>query len=127
MDPCVEIINNLLMKANCFCVEDFVIASGLTGLRARIKLDEMEIKGLINRIGRRYYSVEKTISPTQFWAVARALTLIHGGCFTSKRFAEAIGIDARSAATQLRRMISEGQIERISRTRYAYIQKTEKS
>ena len=120
MDIYVEIVNNLLIKANCFSVEDFATASGLTASSARVKLFGLEIKGKINQIGRRYYSVEKTVSPTQFWAVARALTLVHSGCFTTRQFAEAIGIDARFAATQLRRMIAEGQVERVSTTKYAY-------
>ena len=120
MNTYAEIVNNLLIKANCFCVEDFVAASGLPASKARLLLMELEMKGRINQIGNRFYSAEKTISPTQFGAVARALTLVHGGCFTSKQFAEAIGIDARSAATQLRRMISAGQVERVSTTKYAY-------
>ena len=116
------IVENLLKKEHCFSVDDFATASGLATQRARNKLNELEGEGLINQIGIRFYGAEKTIHPTQFGVVAQRLTETNGGYFTSSVFAEAIGIDGRSAATQLRRMIAEGQINRISRTRYAYIQ-----
>ena len=124
MDLYVEIVNNLLLKANRFCVEDFATASGLTTTKARLQLMRLEMEGLINQIGGRFYRAEKTISPAQFWGVARVLTKINGGCFVSEQFAEAVGIDGQSAATQLRRMIAEGQVERVSNTKYAYIPKT---
>lgn len=121
------IVDNLLMKANSFFVEDFVTASGLTAYRARMILIEMEEEGLINQIGLRVYSAEKTVHPTQFGEVAQMLTETYGGYFKSAQFAEAIGIDGRSAATQLRRMIAEGQVERVSTTKYAYTPKTEQT
>lgn len=119
------IVDDLLMKANCFSVEDFVVASGLTTLKARLRLDEMEKDGVINQIGIRFYSAESTVHPARFGEVAQRLTETHGAYFTSNEFAEAVGIDGRSAATQLRRMIAEGQIERISKTKYAYKPKTD--
>lgn len=121
MDHCAEIVNNLLVNAKCFSVEDFISASKLTASRARLKLLELEMEGLINQIGRRFYSAKKTRHPTQFLGVARMLTITNGGYFTSSQFAEVIGIDARSAATQLRKMIVRGQVERVSATKYAYI------
>jgi integrase len=116
------IVENLLKKEHCFSVDDFATASGLATQRARNKLNELEGEGLINQIGIRFYGAEKTIHPTQFGGVAQRLTETNGGHFTCNQFAVAIGIDVRSAATQLRRMISEGQIERISKAKYAYIQ-----
>ena len=66
-------------------------------------------KGRIDQIGIRFCSAGSTPHPARFGGVAQRLT-------------ETAGIGGRSAATQLRGMIAEGQIERINRTRYAYIQ-----
>ena len=121
---CKAIVNELLMKEDCFFADDFVATCGLPEYKARLMLIEMEKEGLINQIGLRVYSAENTIPPTKFAEVARTLTETYGGNFKSRQFAEAIGIDARSAATQLRRMIAEGQVKRVNRTkgtRYAYI------
>ena len=115
-----EIVKDLLTKANCFFVEDFTTASGLTVRSARKKLHEMEMEGLITQIGRRIYSAEKTIHPSKFAEVAQRLTETNGGYFTSNQFADAVGIDGRSACTQLRKMIGEGKVERVSTVRYTY-------
>ena len=115
-----EIVNDLLTKENCFFADDFVATCGSPEYKARMMLIEMEKEGLINQIGLRVYSAENTIHPSKFGEVAQMLTETYGGYFKSGQFAEAVGIDGRSAATQLRRMIAEGQIERISRTKYAY-------
>ena len=120
MNHYAEIVNDLLINAKCFSVDDFATASGLTSPKARLELMKLEIDGLINQIGRRFYSAEKTTPPAQFIWVARALTIIHGGNFTSRQFADAIGIDMRSATTQLRRMIAAGQVECVSTAKYSY-------
>ena len=119
-----EIVNTLLMKEKSFFVEDFLGTSGLTAERARSILSEMEREGFINRIGIRFYSAETTVSPTRFLDVVQELTQLNGGSFMSGQFAEAIGIDVRSATTQLRRMIAEGQVERVSGQKYACKLKT---
>lgn len=115
-----EIVKDLLIEKGHFFAEDFITASGLTAFIAHNQLDEMEKEGLIVQIGLRFYSAEHTISPTQFGEVAQKLTETNGGYFTSNQFADAIGIDGRSACTQLRRMAGEGQIDRIRARKYAY-------
>ena len=110
----------MLAKGICFFPDDFAAASGLTVDSANRILHELEREGLINQIGLRIYSAEKTIHPTKFAEVAQMLTETNGGYFTSGHFAAAVGIDARSAATQLRKLIATGKVERVSRSRYAY-------
>lgn len=120
-----EIVNELLTKENCFTVEDFATASSISAARARRQLEQIEKEGLIIQIGLRFYRVKTVVPPTRFEEVAQMLTETDGGTFTSNRFADIVGIDVRSAATQLRRMIAEGQIERISTKKYAYKKKTD--
>ena len=115
-----EIVKNLLTKETRFSVEDFVVASGLATERAHQQLNEMEKEGLIVQIGNRFYSAENVISPTRFGEVAQTLTEVNNGYFTSPQFAKIIGTDVRSATTQLRRMIAEGEVEQISTQKYAY-------
>ena len=73
-------------------------------------LDDMEREGLVNYIGIYYYDGCKTVSPTKFMDVIHILCE-EKGKFSASEFATAIGIPPRSAATQLRRLIKEGQIE----------------
>ena len=65
------IVNDLLIKANCFFADDFVATSGLTAQSARLRLNAMEKDGVINQIGIRFYSAEKTVPPVQFGEVAQ--------------------------------------------------------
>ena len=115
-----EIVNDMLAKETCFFPDDFAAASGITVESANKILHELEREGLINQIGLRIYSAEKTIHPTKFAEVAQMLTETKGGYFTSGDFADAVGIDGRSAATQLRKMIAAGKVERVSRAKYTY-------
>ena len=83
-------------------------------------LRDMEKEGLLNKIGLYYYDAKKTVPEAKFMDVVESLCQ-EKGSFMSGDFAKAIGIDPRNAATQLRRLLREGKIEKTSGHHYTII------
>jgi len=122
-----SVVHALLKEKGRIVVADVCEATNLQSHAVYTLLENMIRAGEINQIGNRFYSSENTVSPDKFIDIVKKLHEQSGGFFTGREFSEEIGIDHRSAVTQLNRLMTEGKVRKSGRETYAYIQNDEDS
>ena len=120
-----SIVHDLLEEKGRFEVKDICQAANIHQSMAYKLLDHLQQAGEINQIGYRFYSSKTTVSPDKFKDVVKKLDKQTGGNFTGREFAEEIGIDLRSAVTQLNKLIANGEVHKVNRETYAFVQEQE--